>query len=253
MKTRYSVWMNNQGLQDLDERIYITDIKENDPKQRMITAEKPIGGGTRLLRVMRESLSVVVRFAVREYDTARRRDILTRIRAWAREGYLSTSDRPGQRLYVVCEKIPTADSALKWTGEMEMTLTAYAVPWWEDETPTRATYTGTNGTAALMCRGDEGGLLDAEITTAGTVTSMSIKVNGRSFVFSGLSLAGGSRVTISHDKDGVLSIKAGSVSLLPKRTAASADELLLASGGNTITFTANASCTAVFSARGRYA
>lgn len=253
MISRYRVWLNNQGLDDIDDTILITDIKEKEPKMRYQAQEKGGTDGMRLLRARRLSQSVAVRFAVREYDTARRRDVCSRIRAWARDGYLTTSDRPDQRLWVVCEKLPTVTSALKWTDETEMTFTAYELPYWEDITPQKAAYTGRNGTAALMARGDAKSVLDAVITAGGAVNNLTIAVKGRSFAFAGLGLSKGGKLTISHDASGLLSIRAGNASALAKRTAESADELvILPQKANTITFTADADCTAVFTSRGRY-
>lgn len=48
MNTRYSVWMDGKGPQDIDPTIYITDIKEKQPKQNMVTASQGLRGGTRL-------------------------------------------------------------------------------------------------------------------------------------------------------------------------------------------------------------
>ncbi|MGN1369942.1 MAG: hypothetical protein ACI4WX_13815 [Aristaeellaceae bacterium] len=253
MRTRYSVWMDNKGLQDIDPSIYILDIQEQTPKLDAQTASKGMGDGMRLLRIQRESMSVGVKFAIRERDTERRRDICRRVMAWARDGYLSTSDRPGQRLRVACTRFPTAESALKWTSTLELLFTAYDMPWWEAETPSRATYTGANGNAVLNINGDAESLLEATVTAAGTVNSMTIKTNGKKFAFTGLGLATGDKMTISHDTRGILSIMKGSTSLMGKRTAASADDLTVQPGANTIHFTADASCTAVFTTRGRFA
>lgn len=252
MITRYKVWMGDVGLHDLDDSIYITDIKEKTPYINAVTAAKPLGGGLHLLRLRRDSLSVVVRFAIRKYDTAQRKRIMSKVRAWAQEGYLSINDRPGQRLYVVCEKPPALESALKWTAEMEMTFTAYGCPWWEDETASTATYTGKSGTATLNNPGDVAGVLEATITPSAALSSFTISANGCSFALSGLSVAASSAIEISHTPDGVLSIKNGSISLLGKRSAKSADEIPINPGNNAISFTADKSCTVTFSTRGRY-
>ncbi|MGN1369639.1 MAG: hypothetical protein ACI4WX_12285 [Aristaeellaceae bacterium] len=252
MKTRYSVWMDGISLHDIDPSIYILDIQEQTPKLEAHTASKGMGDGMRLLRIQRQSLSVGIRFAIRERDTERRRDICSRVIAWARDGYLTTSDRPGQRLRVACTRFPTAESALKWTATLEMLFTAYDMPWWEAETPSSATYSGAHGNVVLNVDGYAESLLEASVTAEGEVSSMTIHANGGTFTFADLGLAAGDEMTISHDERGILSIMKGDTSMLGKRTAASADELTVNPGGNTIYFTADASCTAVFSARGRY-
>lgn len=252
MITRYKVWMDNIGLQDLDDAICITDIKEKTPKINAVTAAKPLGGGSHLLLLRRDSISITVRFAIRAYDIATRKRIMSAVRAWAHEGYLSINDRPGQRLWVVCDKPPVVESALKWTAEMEMTLTAYDVPYWEADTPYTGTYTGKNGSANLTNPGDIESVLEATITPAAALHSFTIGANGNTFAFSGLSIASGSAVEISHTPQGILRVKSGSTSLLGKRSATSADEIIIKPGTNAVSFTADASCTAIFSTRGRY-
>ena len=253
MRTRYSVWMDGRGLDSIDPAITILDIQQQAPKLDAKTAAMGMGDGTRFLRVNRRSLSISVRFAIRELDTVRRADICRRVAAWAKEGYLSTSDRPGQRLHVVCSRVPVVESALKWTQTLQMLFTAYDVPWWEAETPSRASITGASGTVLLYSPGDTESPLDADVTVHGAVSSMHIATGGKEFAFAGLAMQAGDRMTISHDARGILSIRHGSDSVLHKRTADSADELMLSPGSNAITISADASCTAAFSTRGRFA
>lgn len=250
MITRYRAWMDGQALDAIAESIYITDIKEKTPKMTATTAKRI--GGKRLLRMERENLQVVIRLMVREYDPARRKDVMTRVRAWANEGWLSLSDRPGKRLYVTCEKLPSVDSTLKWSEEVEMTLTAYDVPYWEDDEPVRVSYSGKDGSVMLANRGDASCPVGATITAGGAVKTMTITAGGQSIQLSGLSLASGGKVTMTHDERGLLSIRCGSVSAMDKRTAASADDLYIPAGVSDIRFVADGNCKAVFEARGRY-
>ena len=262
MITRYSVWIDNKGLQDIDPSICITDIKEMAPKQQPLTAAQAWGNGLRLLKMQRQSLSVVVRFAIRERDTVRRRDICTRVRAWAQEGYLTTSDRPGQRLYVVCEKIPTVESAQKWANEMEMTFTAYDVPWWEAITPNKCAVKAETpfgdgqhrDTVSMRMTGDVESPLEAVITAAGKTNYLRVTLDdGQTIIFEDLGMKGGDTLTISHDNKGILALKLNGASVMNKRTAKSYDELMIPPNKSvTIALRADAVCTASFSVRGRY-
>ena len=251
MITRYSAWMDNKGLQDIDEAVFITDIKEKQPAMRVITADRALYG-LRLLRAMRTSLSVVIRFAIRDRDTERRRDISRRVRNWARGGYLSISDRPGQRLRVICDKPPTLDSALKWTSEMEMTLTAYDVPWWEAVTPSRASGDGMYASPTLNVRGDVESPLDAVIRAESACNQISIVVGSQAFYFFDLPLGAGEMMTISHDAKGLLSVRKGGESLLQYRSGNSSDDLMVQPGANRIDFSATAPCAVTFTTRGRF-
>lgn len=249
MRTRYTAYMNGKGLQDIDPTIVITDIREKTPTMRNITSEKGWGHGSRYVAGFRESLAVGIRFMVREYDVSKRRDICSRIRAWAQEGYLTDSEHQGQRLYVVCTSFPNIDSAMKWTTELDLTLTAYDVPYWENETPSKASTTGTSGTLALGMTGSTDAPLDVTVTAADTITDFTIACNGSSMTFTDMSVT---ELKITHDKRGILSVKAGDTSLLGKRTSASSDDVMVHYGANTLTYSCNTTCTVIVTARGRY-
>lgn len=249
MRTRYTAYMNGKGLQDIDPTIIITDIREKAPSMRNITSEKGWGHGSRYVAGFRESLAVGIRFMIREYDVNKRRDICSRIRAWAQEGYLTDSEHQGQRLYVVCTSFPNVDSAMKWTTELDLTLTAYDVPFWENETPSKASTSGTSGSLALAMTGSTDAPLDLLITSANTMTDFTITVNGGSMTFTGLSTT---KLEITHDSRGILSVKAGEASALGKRTSASSDDLTVHYGTNTLTYSCNTTCTVIATARGRY-
>ncbi len=262
MITRYSVWIDNKGLQDIDPSIYITDIKEKEPKQSAVTASQAWGNGLRLLRMQRQSLSVVVRFAIRERDTARRRDICTRIRAWAQEGYLTTSDRPGQRLYVVCEKIPTVTSALKWTDEMEMTFTAYDVPWWEDAQANTATASSSlesehnwHRAVCYVCnRGTADAPVTVQVTAQGAIDKLLVYRDERNkMAFDDLGMRAGDVFSISYDNRGIVSIKVNDRSVLDKRRGVSGDNFFCEPGRHSFVVQwGEAPFTVRAAVRGRY-
>ena len=78
--------------------------------------------------------------------------------------------------------------------------------------------------------------------------------NGTFITLSGISVAPGGLVAADYDLNGYLSIKDGNGStLLPKRTAASYDDVVLNQrSGNTIEITASGEVDGVISARGLY-
>lgn len=250
MITRYRAWMDNRALDEIAESIYITDIKEKTPKMTATTAKRI--GGKRLLRMERENLQVIIRLMVREYDPARRKSVMGQIRAWASEGYLSLSDRPARRIWVTCEKLPSVDSSQKWSDEVEMTLTAYDVPYWEDEMVQWATCSGTSGTAKLHNLGDMDSPVGVTVAVKGNISTMTLTAGEKQIRLTGLSLAAGSTVTLTHDERGLLSIMGDGVSLLSKRTADSADDLSIPAGVADVGFAADGNCTVTYSVRGRY-
>lgn len=263
MLTRYGVWLNNKGLADIDDSIYIVDIVQPDIDQQVIKAESSLGGGTRYIATRRFSLPIEIHFLVRERNIARRAEILDRIRGWAQPGYMTTTEHPGKRLYVVCSRLPSA-SAQRWTEELTMVLTAYDVPYWEDERPlsctvhcepynTEASFSH-QGTARLYQRGTAPAPMNATITANAALNKVRL-VGGEAYKylqFDNLSMRAGDVLTISHDERGILYAKVNGESVLHKRTTASQDDLMVKPGENTITLRADNVCTAVCEVRGRW-
>ena len=248
MRTRYTVYINGKGLQDIDPNIVITDIREKAPTLSTTTDGK-MGHGTRYISAYRSSLAVGIRFMIREYDVAKRRDICSRIRAWASEGYLTDSEHQGQRLYVVCTSMPNVDSAMKWTAELDLTLTAYDVPFWENETASKVSGNGASGALGLGMTGTTDAPLNVTVTASNAITDFSITANGKTLTLAGLNCK---RLEITHDVRDIVKMTADGASVLNCRTAGSADDVVVHYGGNSIGYTCNANCTVICTARGRY-
>ena len=179
MITRYGVWIDGQGLQDIAPAIYITDIIEEAPDEPFETA--PLSGyeGSRITSRARRSLMVTVHFAIREYDVMRRRGILQKVREWAQDGGLTTSEHQDQRLRVVCTGLPVISSAQKWTEQLAVQFTAFALPYWQDMYPVTASGGGTNGTLYLRPMGTRPCRLEFTVTGKGvSATRIIVKANG---------------------------------------------------------------------------
>lgn len=252
MITRYDVGMNGVSLSTIDDTIFVTDIREKDPKQSIDTVPM-INGGTRYLRTNRTSVSIEVRFAIREYDPFRRRLVCSHVREWARRGFLSTSDRPGQRIRVVCEKLPTVDSALKWTADLDMQFTAYEKPYWEADIP--YTYTLANGENSVMPPGDMTGNCTADlfVSALGPINSMSIRTPVSAIQFEGLDMIAGDKMSFEYDNTGLINIRINGEPSLGKRTANSSDDLFLEAGKvNNVVLTCDGNADVTIRTRGRY-
>lgn len=254
MRTRYDVYMDGLPLDAIDPAIYVTDVQETPASYDATTLQRDKGDGLRVLRRLRDSLQVRVSFMVRETDVGRRRDIVQRVAAWAMGGkYLALGDRPGQRLRVACETLPGITSALKWTQELSMTFTAYAMPYWEADMPTRASFTGTSGTAAIHQAGTAPCFLEAEIsnTSGETLTGVAMEADGHAIGFSGLALGAGKTLKIFYDDKWLLRAEVDGASVLNRRTADSADDLILPPGkATTVTIAADKAVSVTLKARG---
>lgn len=255
---RFSVWLNGQGLQDIDETVFVLDVAESAPDEDKQTATTAAPGSLLLARI-RRSLSVTITFCVREYDVTRRRQIVNEIRTLcATGGWLEINERPDQRLWVVCDTLPTISSSQRWTENLSVVFVAYAAPYWQQKTATKAriTVATTYGIVNIHPIGNAKETpLQAEITPAAETANI-VKVvldDNRKIIFDALGLAAGKTLQIGHDGYGRIFATIDGISVLSKRTADSADDLIVPSGENTkILLQCDKACTATFSAYGRW-
>lgn len=249
MTTRYRVWLDGQGLQDIDPCVIVSDIQELSPDMDVQTVSRVHGDGMRVIKRRRRMLTVAVRFYIDEYDTVRRKAIMQKVVGWAcRGGRLSINDRPDQYLQVESDLLPALTSAQQWLGEQIMTFTAYGAPYWQEVHPVTASASGKSGTVYLSPTGDRDTVLECTLTNrgGGVLTDVRIALNGAEIRLSGLSVAVGGQVSMSM-QDGLLTLP------MAFRTAESADELVVLAGKrNEVTFETDQDVQAVFSARGAW-
>lgn len=256
MITRYDAAIGGTWLSEISDSILVTDIREDPAKTKTVTAEKAVSSGMRFVRQLRQSLSVTVLFVIWEQDVERRKEILQRVQAWTAgtpdgPARLEVNDRRGQRLLVRCTQLPVVSSALNWQEEFQAVFTAYELPFWMDDEYSRATITSSG---SLFVPGVGETLVDVDVTNNGNsaITALTLACGDTSFAFSGISLAKGQTLSISHDERGLLSIKIGSTSVMPNRTADSDDELVAMCGAYNIIAVSGGNVSAVFKARGVY-
>lgn len=247
MTPRFSCALNGVTPESIDPSLRVTDLTELPPRRR-VSSVPTARHGLMLLRRVRESLTIRVSFIIPEYDPVRRRALLSRLHAWADPGgVLTTSDRPGQQLQVVCDTLPML-SALSWSDVIHIDFTAYALPFWEYVAETES------ADGMLTLPGDAEEIpVACEITNTGeeAITTLTIACGDTQMTFAGLSLSPGGIMTLACP-DGLLCAEAEGRSVLMLRTAESSD-LLLADGGvpAAVSATADGDVRAVFHARGR--
>lgn len=153
MMKRYQVsvggtWLHNLLQTDMRfrGRIIVQDIRYAEPG-RKFTVETPgdMDGGI-VTKIYREKASVTVVFGIDVFDRANRHTALEAIQTLAAKGgTIITNDRPGRMLAnCVCEQLPVITSAKEWYGDLEMTFSSYAFPYWQDQSPITKNLTGTN-------------------------------------------------------------------------------------------------------------
>lgn len=251
MTTPYHIALNGTALSSLDDAICILDIREDAPVMRA-TAVELRGGGQRLLRRERESLSVQAAFAIQEPDVKRREEIFRSVLAWAEAGgTLTISGRSGQQLQVICTALPDFH-AEDWTETLHISFTTTAVPYWEAIAMTPIT---TDSSASLTLPGNGGFTpVNVQVVNGGSepLTQLTLDCGDTQMLFTGLTLAAGSTFSLRY-AGGILTAEADGESLLRFRTAES-DDLLLAPSGRScpVNVAADQAVTATFTARGRY-
>ena len=257
MRTRYMVGLDGVELSAIAPEIIVTDITHNAPVREVRASDIAGRNGKLYTRTVTSSTGVTVSFEIHTPDVRRRAALMEEVQRWAMPGgVLTTSDRPDRVLRVVCESPPTIGSAQKWTGVCSIGFVAYAVPFWEDETPRFVSITG-NGSKSLFVPGFAAHAgVEAKVTNTGSssISSVTLTAGETSMTFAGVLLESGQTMTIAHDTRGLLTARIGGTSILDKRTAASSDELELEPGKNaTLTVTTNGTASTTFDVRGRYA
>lgn len=257
MMTRYAAWLNKKSLDAVDPSIFILDIAYSTPRLILNTADKPGRNGQRIVSRHARNTSVVITFEIHEQDVARRQDVCRRVQQWAfAGGMLTTNDRKGQRLRVICESPPEITSALKWTQPLKMTFTAYEQPFWEDEYPRSASVSGTNATKSLYVPGIGAQTrVEASVKnlSGGTIDALTLKAGGTTFDFAGLGLGAGETLEVGYDENDLLTIRVDDVSKMSCRTAESDDDLMIATGKTeNVSVYSGGDVSATFKARGLY-
>ena len=257
MRSRYLVGLDGVELSSIAPEIIVTDITHNAPIREVRASSIAGRNGKLYTRTVTSSTGVTVSFEIHTPDVRRRAAIMEDVQRWAMPGgVLTTSDRPDRVLRVLCDSLPTVGSVLKWTGTSAIGFVAYAVPFWEDETPRRVSITG-NGSKNLFVPGfaaPAGVEASVKNTGSSAISSVTLTAGGSFMEFSGLSLASGQTLTVSHDERGLLTVRIGGTSVLAKRTAASSDELELEPGTTSaLSVSTDGTASTAFEVRGRYA
>lgn len=255
MITRYSVALNGVRLDALDDAIIITDIQYTTPSREVVSSRFAGGNGSLYERTRTNSASVIVQAEIHEHDTERRQQICEAVQAWAMQGgRLTTGDKSGRFLDVVCETPPMIDSALKWTGKISATFTAFSVPFWQDVDTLMANISG-NGSTGLYAPGNaSGAVVDVLLTNAGAseITRVDLNAGDTSLRFTGLSIWAGHTLEIGRE-NGIMYARVGGTSVLDKRTAQSDDDLTLKPFGvRALTVNTDGTASTVFRVRGMW-
>lgn len=254
MRSRYEAWLNNNSLNDIDPDIYVADIAYTQTEMQRETERRGAGNGSFSATPFFDSLGVEISIIIEAYEPRQRQQVLQRVAAWAASGgWLRTSDRPEQRLYVSCDMFPAITSALRWLDNVTMRFTAHDWPYWQDIIPQQADVqaaANTYGEGVLFVTGYFDAPLEFEITAGGALSTLTVAAAGREIELSSLGAVSGDVIKLGYTDDRhIQTITKNSVSILEKRSGA--DDLLLHPGiNNTITVQGDAAITGTLYVRG---
>lgn len=281
-KILYDVTLRGASMSEVDDAIIIRDIVEMQPTEDRHDTKRAMHAGTRAASVIRRTLPIKVVYVIREYDSTKRAEIMGKIVQWVGTGgELTISTRPGKRLFVKPDKTPHLESSLKWTEDLELTLTAYEQPYWEDaaETTNPKSDSGSAYVNSVWSEAHQKYVAATVIDVPGNVEKVPVCVsfygNGDDpvthiklvaddtfFELEGIEVGPGmfgGLVMIDYDNESTMfdTLRIydiyNDVSLLAKRTAESNDDLLVRCGHtNQLYAYADAPVAVTFSTRGRW-
>lgn len=253
---RVSAYINGVPLTDAVPLALIRQITENPAEHELLTGERPARPGQNVIVLRRTRLNVTIEFVIRElFDLSARAMEIEAAAAWAQDGILELSNKPGRKLKMVVTERPALGNIRDYNQAFLVKCSAIACPYWQDAFYISASTTGTTGNAVLLPAGTVKRLpLEFTVIPTGeTMTALTVAANGSAMEFTGLNVAAGTPFCLRYDDNMLQWITAGGASALSARTAASADDLFVyPRQSNTITFTANTAVSAVFMARGLY-
>lgn len=253
------VALDGAYLDEIHEAIVIRGINTGVPHEDLQAVSRMGGWGQRVTRQHWESMDVTVTFAidVPKRNMELRREIWEDVVSWALGcGWLTVNYMPDRRLRVDKAILPGSGDLWAWTDSFTITFRAYNVPFWQDANPSAVAARNVSSFSGVL--GVPGQFRTvADVTfhngSGSAMTSFSITVAGRTIALSGISLANGADLVISHGTDGLLRVTAGGTSVYDKITSSSADDLYMDPGTAAISMTAGKSGNITVSCYGRYA
>lgn len=256
MARHIEAWMDGIRLADLG-AVFVKGVDEPAPEMDIEYVNRAIRGGRGIQKRKRRALQVTIHAAIHElFDLRKRAEIRDAVAQWAGGSILELSNHPDRRLHVICLAEPGLADVRDFNSTLDMTFEADVIPYWEEKIATTASGTGTSGTASMLIHGTAKEVpVDVTVAAGSAITSLTVTVScggvSKSITLSSLSSLEGA-ITFSRDNQDRLQIMSGTTSLLPHRTAASADDLIIPAGKATVSWSVSASRSVSFSARGRW-
>lgn len=261
------VALDGSELDQANSAIVIQSVESGDGKENFAAISPASGSGQRVTTSHRDTMDVIVRFAIRikKNNLAGRAEALEDANAWAARAangaWLTVNYKTNRRAWVRLVQAPGEGSLWDFSKDFQITFRAYSVPYWQETTATgtATTASGTANSTTVSVAGNADTVADVTLTnnSNSTMNTCTVTVDGHAFSFSSLGLAAGEKLVIDHDNNGLLRIRILSTSqtyrsAMSKRSATSADDLFCRTGTITASYTAAYSCSMTVSCKGRF-
>ena len=260
--------LNGVYLDEAHEQIVIQGIEIADGRDSINAVASAAGNGQRITGMRRDSLDVSIRFGIdiKRTELEARAEALEIANTWAATAtngaYLTLSHKPGRRLFVRLAQAPGEGNLWEWTNDFTITLRAYEIPYWEDESERNAVIgaVSTSTTGSFAIEGNAPTVAGVEMLNmsgAEIKRINAITVNGSTMGFQNLGLLAGEVLVIDHATSGLLRIRIRDTggayrSAMSKRTPASDDDFNISPGTIPAGFTSERACKMTAFWRCRY-
>ena len=264
MELRHRVSLNDNQLDELDERILVLGVNDGAGRETLNAVSRFGGIGQRVTTRHRDTLDIVVSFGLRikAVDMAARSELFEKVSAWAvGGGWLKVNYKPDRRIYVTCAQLPGAGDLADWTTEFNVTFRAYGVPYWQQETPAQININSTRAVSRQMeVPGTAPTVMNLTFRNLSgmEIASFTISAGNSHFVLENLGLGANETLVIDHTAEGLLRIRIQGAtgtwrSVLGRRTADSSDDLTVNPGTMQWSMSAQRAGRLTISCYGRYA
>lgn len=255
MKLSRRIALGNAQMDAVDASVVIRSFDPGSPQKN--TQVTPLGGhyGSRITGKHWNMIEATVTYAINiSKDVVARRAVYDAVCEWARSGgWLTSNILPGKRLYAQDVEIESMGDPRDWNKEFRIVFRGYGVPFWQDSTgTTMVTENISSGDLTVTVGGMVETPLDVSFknTSGSSCANISFSINGNTLTFTGINLAAGSTLAITHGTDGLLKAMVGSTSKYGIMTGG--DDLWANPGNNTLTISASGAGELTITSYGRY-
>ena len=232
---KLDIMRGSLSLRALSDALTVTEIREV-PETETVWMSRWSREGQLAQPLGRKKLEVQVTVFAKAWEAIDRTRLYGKLCAFCLPGAYTFSHRPGETLYVVTAEVSGLPGVTAWTGTFTLLLRAALLPYFVREPETRVLEgrelleeIAVPEGAGVLCEIEGINQQAAEMTECLVETYLGEERLSMIYV-PGLTLSAGESIRFSLDSHLCQQIRAGGVSVLGKRTAASSDTLVFTPG-----------------------